>query len=201
MYCVYKHTCPNGKVYIGITCQKPEQRWKHGKGYKNNILFYRAINKYKWENIRHEILCENLNKGEAEKKEIEFIKFFKSMNAKYGYNLCEGGNSSCGYHHTQEAREKMSLAKKGKKQSEIAKQKNSIKHKKCNLSEETYRKMCEANIKINEKRSVEIICVETGIRYKSIHEAERKLKLNNPNIVAVLKGRRKNTKGYSFKYL
>ena len=66
MFCVYKHTCPNGKVYIGITCQKPEQRWRHGKGYKRNALFFRAINKYEWENIKHEILYENLTKEQAE---------------------------------------------------------------------------------------------------------------------------------------
>lgn len=33
-YTVYKHTSPSGKVYIGITCRKPEYRWNHGKGYK-----------------------------------------------------------------------------------------------------------------------------------------------------------------------
>ena len=29
-YTVYKHTSPSGKVYIGITCRKPEYRWNHG---------------------------------------------------------------------------------------------------------------------------------------------------------------------------
>ena len=34
-FCVYKHTCPNGKVYIGITGKKPKHRWgKDGSGYK-----------------------------------------------------------------------------------------------------------------------------------------------------------------------
>ena len=32
-YCVYKHIFPNNKVYIGVTCQKPEYRWRNGKGY------------------------------------------------------------------------------------------------------------------------------------------------------------------------
>lgn len=29
MYCVYKHTSPNGKVYIGITKKKPNDRWEN----------------------------------------------------------------------------------------------------------------------------------------------------------------------------
>lgn len=32
MWIVYKHTSPVGKVYIGITHQKPEKRWQ--KGYR-----------------------------------------------------------------------------------------------------------------------------------------------------------------------
>lgn len=32
MYSVYKHTAPNGKVYIGITGKDPEKRWLNGGG-------------------------------------------------------------------------------------------------------------------------------------------------------------------------
>lgn len=28
-YSVYKHTAPNGKIYIGITSMKPENRWNN----------------------------------------------------------------------------------------------------------------------------------------------------------------------------
>lgn len=47
-YTVYRHTSPSGKVYIGITCRKPEYRWNHGKGYKeiDQPVLYRAIKKY-----------------------------------------------------------------------------------------------------------------------------------------------------------
>lgn len=32
IYYVYKHTFPNNKVYIGITCRTLEERWgKNGK--------------------------------------------------------------------------------------------------------------------------------------------------------------------------
>lgn len=41
-YCVYKHTAPNGKVYIEITCKtKPEYRWQ--KGYKSKGYIWRYV--------------------------------------------------------------------------------------------------------------------------------------------------------------
>ena len=53
-YKVYKHTTPNGKVYIGITCQDPQKRWGYGCNYKNQRYFSTAIKKYGWDNITHE---------------------------------------------------------------------------------------------------------------------------------------------------
>ena len=41
-YCVYKHTSPSGKVYIGQTSINPLDRWQNGKGYKKQA-FYNAI--------------------------------------------------------------------------------------------------------------------------------------------------------------
>ena len=97
-YCVYKHTFPNGKVYIGITCRKPEHRWNNGKGYlekKNDEYIQpsiaRAINKYGWENVEHEILYNGLNKEEAETLEVKLIDEYKSNQPNFGYNLAIGG--------------------------------------------------------------------------------------------------------------
>lgn len=93
-YKVYKHTFPNGKFYIGITSKKNvKERWgENGKYYKSQFV-YRAIQKYGWENIRHDILFENLTKEQAEQKEIELIAFYKSTNEKFGYNIENGGNT------------------------------------------------------------------------------------------------------------
>lgn len=30
---VYEHVLPSGEVYVGITKQNPEDRWKNGTGY------------------------------------------------------------------------------------------------------------------------------------------------------------------------
>lgn len=91
-YCVYKHICPNGKVYIGITSQNPLRRWREGNGYIHNDYFYNAILKYGWDNIRHEILFSNLTEEEACEKELELIAEYKSNQREFGYNICDGGN-------------------------------------------------------------------------------------------------------------
>ena len=92
-WCVYKHTAPNGKVYIGITCQNPNRRWRNGEGYKKNKYFYRAIQKYGWNNFQHEVIEEGLTEKDANSKEIEYIKTYKSNIPKYGYNIRSGGNA------------------------------------------------------------------------------------------------------------
>lgn len=95
-YCVYKHTNKiNGKVYIGLTGQKPEYRWKHdGEGYNGSAYFYNAIQKYGWDNFEHEILMDGLTKEEAQLREQEYIMFFKSADNEYGYNLTFGGEAN-----------------------------------------------------------------------------------------------------------
>lgn len=119
MYKVYKHTCPNGKIYIGITSKEVEERWKKGLGYKNNKHFTYAIIKYGWDNINHEILCENLHKEEAEQMEIELIKKYKSNISEFGYNIASGGKSNYGYRHTAITKEKISNSLKGEKHNEL----------------------------------------------------------------------------------
>lgn len=91
-YSVYKHTCPNGKIYVGMTGNDIKKRWANGYGYKHNIYFYRAIQKYGWANIKHEILFVGLTKEEAEQKEISLIAHYKSNNPSFGYNIENGGN-------------------------------------------------------------------------------------------------------------
>ena len=90
-YSVYKHTAPNSKVYIGVTKQDPNRRWQNGVGYESQTHFWRAIQKYGWENITHEILEKDLPMEEALNKEKEYILRYKSNNRKYGYNVLEGG--------------------------------------------------------------------------------------------------------------
>jgi group I intron endonuclease len=92
-YCVYLHTNKiNTKKYVGQTCMRPTKRWNSGKGYKDNPYFYRAINKYGWDNFEHEIIASNLTKEEADNFEKLLIKKLDSMNPDRGYNLQDGGS-------------------------------------------------------------------------------------------------------------
>lgn len=114
-YCIYKHTSPSGKVYIGKTCRKnPEYRWSNGKGYKSNKYFNSAIQKYGWDNFSHEILASNLSKQEAYWGEIYFIKVYDSTNREKGYNITEGGDGGRGTHLSEEHKRKLTEASKKK---------------------------------------------------------------------------------------
>lgn len=82
-------------------------------------LVFRAIMKYGWENIEHEILFENLTKSEAEQKEVELIRQYDSTNPGNGYNVESGGNVN--KHLSEVTKEKLRQANIGKHQSEEAK--------------------------------------------------------------------------------
>ena len=116
LFCVYMHTSPSGKRYIGITSKKPEERWNHGKAYYQNKYFTRAIEKYGWDNFEHRVLFHDISRADACKKEKELIAKYQSNNALYGYNLSAGGeNPAAGCVQSQEAIKKRVMAIKGRK--------------------------------------------------------------------------------------
>lgn len=88
---MYKHTTPNGKVYIGITGKNPLRRWDGGRGYQSQPRFYRAVLKYGWDNIKHEVMFDGLTKAEACEIERKQIAAHNSNDPQHGYNLSSGG--------------------------------------------------------------------------------------------------------------
>ena len=112
-FIVYKHTSPNGKVYIGITKQNPKQRWGNGSGYRQHKYFANAIKKHGWENFKHEILFNGLTEDEAKLMEQCLIALYDSINPKYGYNRTLGGEGTLGHQVSDETRVKISKATKG----------------------------------------------------------------------------------------
>jgi group I intron endonuclease len=153
MYSVYKHTAPNGKVYIGITSADVKDRWKNGYGYYRNEHFFKAITKYGWDNIKHEVLYEGLSQEEAEKKEIELIAEYNSSDKTKGYNLTNGGE--CSGKHTEETKAKIKERIKGKSHPQTEETKEKIRQARLGVkhTDETKAKMRDA--KLGKKMSAE----------------------------------------------
>lgn len=173
-YYVYIHTNKiNFKRYVGITCQKPERRWRNGDGYKKHKYFWCAIKKYGWDNFEHEIVASCLTEDEAKNFEIILIKELQTNNGAYGYNQTNGGDGVGGYIVSEETKRKISAANKGKVLSEASKRKVSQskmghptseetrkkigeKHKRDALSPETLRKMSESQ-KVNPPNAKSVV--------------------------------------------
>lgn len=99
VWCVYIHTSPSGKRYIGITSQQVKDRWRNGKGYKFNTYFGKAIKKYGWDNIKHEVVAEGLSEQDAKQMEIDLIQKYQSTDKTKGYNISLGGDGTKGVSH------------------------------------------------------------------------------------------------------
>lgn len=90
---LYVHITPNNKYYIGITQKSIKKRWGNdGEGYHNQQLFYKAITKYGWNNIKHIVLAENLERDIACECERYLIAKYNTTDPKYGYNISYGGD-------------------------------------------------------------------------------------------------------------
>ena len=215
-YTVYMHIFPNNKVYIGITCQSLERRWRDGKGYEGQPIFD-AILKYGWDNIQHIILEMGLTKDQAECAEKKYIREYNSLIHANGYNIETGG---CVVEHlSDETKKKISMAKIGKHTGENhwhfgghweekTKRKISDAHKGMKYGEETLKKKRERFSGKNnpmfgtkmtpehkekmicasvKAHSKEIICIETGIVYPSSAEAQRQTGICSRQIIYVCK--------------
>ena len=255
---VYIHTSPTGKRYVGITSQNPERRWGNcGVGYKLQTRFWRAIQKYGWENFQHEIVAEDLDIDSACILEQELIKRYSSNNPSFGYNIDGGGIKNKivsaetrakqsatrkgvpTNRHTpvsEETRKKISASRKGKlvgadnpmfgkKLSKEAREKISASQigKKRGprppISEETRRKLSESHKGIPSKNKgkhfkqsdevirkkalghmKKVVCVESGVVYRSSKDASIELGIDSSTITACCKGRRKSAGGYTWEY-
>lgn len=231
MYQIYIHTAPNGKKYVGQTCQRLERRWRNGHGYCRNPHFARAIEKYGWNNFTHEVvqLCETLEEANAAEK--AFIKEYRTNEVEYGYNISGGAdgremvaestrqlmskirkgkfvgcnNPNYGRKHTEEERRKMSEAQRGR----FLGEKSPLYGK--HPPEETRAKMSKSRKeseavqdhvkKMNAAKAKRVLCVETGAVYPSAHQAARSTGFGQGNISAVCRGEYKQAYGFHWAYV
>ena len=114
LYCIYKHTSPSGKSYIGQTKNYDARCSSHRNLKTNSTRFKTAIQKYGWDSFTHEILKSGLTLEEANHWETFYISFYNSLHP-YGYNLNEGGDNKTASEIT---RKRMSDSLKGRIKSE-----------------------------------------------------------------------------------
>ena len=218
MYIVYQHKNKiNGKIYIGITSQKPEDRWgSQGCNYKSSPHFYSAIQKYGWDNFEHNILFTELTKEQACLKEQELIKEYNLMNREFGYNSTSGGDifvmneetkqkisqammgnqNNLGHPCSEEKKKKISNAQKGREFTEKHKQKLSeaAKNRHVPCSEEKKQILKEKSHK------KPVYCEELDKIFESVQECGRQLGIPATNISKLCNGRGKTLKGYHLRY-
>lgn len=149
----------NGKFYIGSALDI-KQRWRQHKHYlrlgnHQNIYLQRAWNKY-WETSFEFLILEICSKEELITKEQAWLNWTQSFNLAIGYNLNPTAGSSLGIKHSDEAKQKMSAAKK--KMTEETKLKMSLAHKGKKRTEEH-----KANIQAAMKGKIRL-------PYKSKHQ-------------------------------
>lgn len=203
---IYKMTNKvNGKVYIGQTTRELDERTKEHIRH-NEIIVDKAIQKYGIENFTVEQIDLAENIDELNQKEMHWIEHYDCITPK-GYNQCYGGNNTCGYHHKEESKQKMSIKKSqnyigegnpfyNKTHSEESRKKMSearkgLKH----LTEEQIKRLRESH------HTVKVINVDTGEVFDSIKDAGLKYNIEPTHITRVCKGKRKTCGGYRWEYV
>lgn len=143
---VYLITCIiNDKKYVGQTIGSIEKRWKkHIKGnWDKKIEFFpiqRALKKYGVENFKIELLEENIEEQDKlDDAEVYYSDMYNTM-TPYGYNLRVGNARG---KVSDEVKEKISKANKGRPRTEIWLKRSSESHKGNEHTEETKKKLSE----------------------------------------------------------
>jgi group I intron endonuclease len=201
---VYKITNPSGKIYIGQSVDI-YNRWN--KNYKmlrckSQPKLYNSFKKHGFENHTFEII-EECDISQLIKQETYWKMFYKVLEIP---SLCcridgKGGKSS------EETKKKQSLSakisgvgkwNKGRTQSKEEKQLRS----KLKLGyKPTSTHIDNMSKSMLGKNTKSIICINTGIEYKSIREASKLLNINERSISNNLIGLSKQTKNkIIFKY-
>lgn len=154
-----------------MTGQEPEQRWQNGRHYKTCTHFYRAIQKYGWDNFEHIIFMDNLTYTQAEDIEYKLIKLFNTQNINLGYNLKSGGSHG---NHSIETKEKIRLKAIGRKK-----------------TKEERLRISQREKGGNNPNAHKVICLNTGQIFATAKEAAQWCNRDNSCLSKCAKGKTK----------
>jgi group I intron endonuclease len=186
---VYSLTFPNGKKYIGYSCEKKgvTRRWDNHKTDSFNINSdqynskkSRAIRKYGWENVIRRVLIISDNEEYCKNMEIALIDCLNTK--RNGYNSTEGGDGCSGMKLSKLTRKRMRISKTGVKFTEEHK-KNLSKAlsglEKSEKEKERLRKLVsnmsiESRRKIGEASRNRIVTEETRNKISALHTGRKR---------------------------
>lgn len=106
----------NGKRYIGQTLDFHKRKTTHLWMLNNNRHFNPHLQRA-W-NAGDEFAFEVIEECPEEirnEREIFWIAEFNATDDNFGYNLCDGGDATTGYHFTEEQKRKISESNRGRK--------------------------------------------------------------------------------------
>lgn len=113
---IYKITnVINNKVYIGQTWKPMFVRFNEHCYINSCVKLSNAIQKYGVENFKIELIAFASSQEIADILEVFFIEKYNSNSRSYGYNIRGGGSRG---KISKDTKIKISIAKRGKKQSE-----------------------------------------------------------------------------------
>ncbi len=103
-----------GKVYIGQTTAKLKARMSKHRTDRNGVM-YLAFRKWGEENFSVDIIDTAASREEIDKKETDWISYYKANGPVY--NRTAGGGGTSGTTRTEETKKRISDALKGKSKS------------------------------------------------------------------------------------
>ena len=166
---------------MGITSQTVFDRWQNGKHYERHKDFYKDIKRYGWDSFTHEVLHTGLTAEQAKQKEEYYINFWDLLNSEKGYNKSSKANAP---KLTEQSKAILSEKNLGEKNP-------FYNHKHTKQTKELMSK---------NRPKKRVMCVNTGIYYVSIREAERQTGAYHGDISKCCKGKLNIAGGLKWKY-
>lgn len=189
---VYAHqNRTNGKLYIGITSLPLRKRFESsGTGYKrHNVKFWRAIQKYGWNNFDHILIADNLTESEANNMEALLIEKLDTI--KNGYN-CRGGGEA------GKLSEETKVKIREKRSQQIISRETIAKSAEKNKGKKRTEEFKSASREFKKPYMKSVLCVETGEVFESITEAAKAFSITKGFISMVCNGKISSAHGYHF---